>query len=914
MARRSSTIPPATSFIGRVTELDALRSLFSGGARLVTLFGPGGIGKTRLALHFGDLAVDAIFVDLSAATCLEDLCNLVARGLGLLPPGAGSADAGMTYVGDALADLPDRLVILDNCESVVAVAAQAVAAWISASRTIRFLTTSRELLGIAGEHAFEVNPLRLPVHDDDVDADAIRLFVDRAYLVRGGVPPEARSRPAMASLVRQLEGSPLAIELAAAWTDVLSLQDLVGHFAARIDGLESRLRTSAERQRSLGAAIAASWKLLQPWERTALAETAVFRAGFSLDAARAVIDLSAHPEAPPLLTVLASLRAKSLLRTFEGPRTVPAKRFGTYDSIRVFALERLREHGLWEGAARRHLQFFVGLAFEALEPGATGAWERDQVLTVETDNLLAAHERALEATPTAADDAVRIALAAAPILRTTRSIGDALRVLDTTLTRSTDAAAHLVRRARSERARILWDMGSVERARSELEGVVSEARASGDLLTEGVAVVRLAQIDLDRAEDGDCAIEAFRRGLAVIEQTGDARALATALADLAAAEQWAGRPAEAIAPLERAIECARQVGSVYDEIRCLTYLGGNLAAQGELESAIERLREAVRLAESHGNVRLEAFAMTGLARAVQERGELSTARSLYDRAVASLARLHDERMLAWASGCSASLLHEAGDPAAACNAYDAAMQRSPLACPPPLRRHLEAMKAAALADLGCIPTAEALLLEVETKLGEERNRMRLLAVSLLRGHLDLAHARAHEAEGDRVNAARCRAAAARRLSSVPRMHPDEDVRLSRRLLQQAVERNPGETPSAAPASPVLRIGPHARWVVLPSGERVELHRQRAIRYLILALGRHRLDHPGQALSSERLVDLGWPGEHVKKGGIVRVRTALSRLRSLGLRGQLVSRDDGYLFVPELEVRLDDEDPSQGRVS
>jgi predicted ATPase len=232
----------------------------------VTLCGPAGIGKTRLALRYAELHGDgASFCDLTTANGLVDLCDVVARSLHIALGSTATSEALVDRVGAGLAAQANPLIVLDNCEHIVPHAASALARWARAATSTCFLATSRELLGIVGEQAYEVVPLRLPSGEEDEEAEAVRLFVDRSRLVRQDRSRSPDDRGAVAALVRQLDGLPLAIELAAGCTDVFTPRELLRGASGHLDELASRARTPAERHRTLRAAISGSWKLLRPW-------------------------------------------------------------------------------------------------------------------------------------------------------------------------------------------------------------------------------------------------------------------------------------------------------------------------------------------------------------------------------------------------------------------------------------------------------------------------------------------------------------------------------------------------------------------------------------------------------------------------------------------------------------------------
>lgn len=336
---RGTGIPAQlTSFVGREDELAHLGELLSA-ARLVTLTGPGGAGKTRLAIEAaGRVEDETCFVDLASARDESGVAQAVLGALGLRDTSPfGQADP----VPRLVRALGDRrlLLVVDNCEQVIAGAATLVHRLLSGCAGLRVLATSREPLAITGEALCPLPPLP--------SAPAVRLFLDRARAVSAAELDEQ----AVARICAALDGLPLAIELAAARLRTIPLAQLENRLGDRFRLLSRGSRTAAPRQQTLRSVVEWSWELLDPAEQRLCRRLAVFAGGVTTGSAAAVCGLS-EPDTEELL---ASLVDKSLLEASEG-------RFRMLETIRAYSAERLDEAGEREPFARAHAEHFLALA------------------------------------------------------------------------------------------------------------------------------------------------------------------------------------------------------------------------------------------------------------------------------------------------------------------------------------------------------------------------------------------------------------------------------------------------------------------------------------------------------------------------------------------------------------------------
>jgi predicted ATPase/DNA-binding CsgD family transcriptional regulator len=382
--RADGTVPvPFTTFVGREREVAQLIDLLrTEGVRLVTLTGPGGTGKTRLAWRaaqvLGPEYADGVaFVDLTPVRDPDLVAPSVARVLGLGV--AGDRDV-VTTVADGLGDR-HLLLILDNFEQVVG-AAVTVARLLGACPRLRVLATSRVFLRVSGEHVVPVPPLGLPEEASTdshgiAGAEAVRLFVGRARAARPDFALTEEDAPAVAAIVRRLDGLPLAIELAAARVAVLPPRAILARLEPRLPLLTGGPSDAPLRQRTMRDAIAWSYDLLSSDEQTFFRRLAVFAGGFGFESAEAVLGAGDErmPLSPasPVLDGISSLVAKSLVRPEPGPGGAP--RYAMLETVREFGLERLGERGEATETKRRLAEWAMVLA-RASVPGLRGPDQR----------------------------------------------------------------------------------------------------------------------------------------------------------------------------------------------------------------------------------------------------------------------------------------------------------------------------------------------------------------------------------------------------------------------------------------------------------------------------------------------------------------------------------------------------------
>ncbi|WP_224242569.1 ATP-binding protein [Hyalangium gracile] len=622
--RRGNLPEDPGDIIGREEELETLRLWLAEGARLITIMGPGGMGKTRLVTHFGSLEATTRtweggvwWCDLTEAETLEDVCHVVGQALGVhLTSGAGEELVGQ--LGRALSGRGPALVILDNLEHLLEHVPATLRRWIVLAPQARFLVTSQESLRLAGERILDLAPLGLPdegAHTLETisRSEAVRLFVRRAQASREGFTLTEAEAPLVADIVRRLDGIALAIELAAARTALLSVGQIRDRLSKRFELLRSGQRDAVTRQATLRGAIDWSWNLLDVTEQNVLAQCSVFRGGFTLEAAESVLAPTAG--GPDVLEIVQALRSKSLLRAGASEGLPGELRLGMYESIREYASARLAETGDSEALLGRHAEYYLATARELRGPARGGGVEALRRLTLERENLLAVCDHALASwppTPESVKRALEALVALEPDITSRGPVGITLHRLDRALEQASTLSEDSLLRAEAlaVRGRARLETGQLANARKDLE----EARAFFHTLGEGVREKRLlVDLSIVARHEGDMdAAWSFIQEARSLPSGRDRWLEAYAVGNLGIIEQVRSGPGAAVPHLHAALGLFRAVGDLTFEVLFLNNLALAIGESGGTSEAVGFLEEALAKALGAGSRSGQAFARLNL--------------------------------------------------------------------------------------------------------------------------------------------------------------------------------------------------------------------------------------------------------------------------------------------------------------
>ncbi|MDR7172922.1 non-specific serine/threonine protein kinase [Nocardia kruczakiae] len=608
-ARSNRSIPDElTSFVGRRAELLVAKRLLAN-SRLVTLIGIGGVGKTRLALRAAT-STQRVYPDGVWLVKLEQLHDgallpgVIASSIGLRPQGQPVLDVLLDYL-----ESRQLLLVLDNCEQIINAAASVVETLLKACSKLRILITSREALDVGGEAVLQVRPLTVPDPNHQLllqstsRYDAITLFVERAAATVPGFVLTQGNITTVAAICRQLDGLPLAIELAAARLRTLSPEQILARLTDRYALLTRGSRGKPSRQQTLRWCIDWSYSLCTPWEQQVWAQLSVFAGGFELDAAEQVC--RAKPAAENLLDVITGLVDKSILIREESDNVVW---FRLLETIRDYGRHKLEQSGQYAEVLHRHGDWYRKLA-EHADADWISPRQLDWIARLhrEQPNLREALNFCLTDTDAKPDAALSFAAALQPFWLSHGQAGEARHWLDRAL--GAGPAPSL-----AVRAKALWRAGVV----ADLQG---DRRAASAFVAQAATLAASTEHPIVHAY-----AELIRGMHGVFDSA----------------------PPSARAPLAAALESFTAQGDIYGQIWALLGLVWAHELQEDSATAISYQEKVLAITESRGDSVHRSYALWVTAVATWRQGDSARALRLVRQGLELIRQLNDSLMAAMA--------------------------------------------------------------------------------------------------------------------------------------------------------------------------------------------------------------------------------------------------------------------------
>jgi predicted ATPase/class 3 adenylate cyclase len=606
-----------TSFVGRDQELAEVEKLIRG-ARLVTLTGVGGAGKTRLSLQVAaglsaEYADGVWFVELAAVTDPDMVAAQAADSLGVQEhPGQPIMETLLTHLSAKAS-----LLVIDNCEHVISSAADLAEAILQRSPDTRIIATSRELLGVGGEVAYGMRSMALPRDVAGIGPvelaryDAVQLFLERAAAAKPDFYITSDNAPALAEICSRLDGMPLAIELAAARLRSFTPQQIADYLDQRFRILTGGARTALPRQQTLAAAIDWSYRLLDEREQLLFERLSMFQGGFDLEGAQYVCSGEGLDEFD-VFELVPTLVDKSLVNADVGGDHA---RYRLLETIRQFARDKLDEAGATDAVRRRHAEHFMALAEEA-EPNVRGEREKEwwARLSTELDNLRLAMEWSIEAGEP--ELGMRLAAAIWRFWWFTFRFSEGVEWLQRMYGARGDVGGAVL-------AKTMLGLGTLsgfinDRATSSLmlEGSIDLYRqldADGidpELLRYGysAALINLSATTAEPDQDYELSTALNQEALEVARRIDDRAGVAVALGNLAEAAARLGDVEAARRGYNEAIAASRALNSAHRTVESIVQSASFEDGIGEPALAAPLLDEAMALANAGGLIQWENMA------------------------------------------------------------------------------------------------------------------------------------------------------------------------------------------------------------------------------------------------------------------------------------------------------------------
>jgi len=892
-------------FVGRHRNLVSLGEAFESRSRLITLHGPAGVGKSRMASEHL-LAVTegrrTLAVELSQCTSLVDALALVASRISA-PPATGRDPS--LVLGESLRDLGPTTLVLDSIDGVREGLAEVLSSWLKVSPETHLLITASRPLGIEHETALTVEPIALPSDlSEPVISDALRLW----HIARGVEPLKLpkTSDPELIRLLRALGGLPLAVEIAAAHSDRLTP-------FALLERLPTAMRAGGEPVTAtdvLRSLLELVWGLLSKPERLALAQCSVFAASFDRESAHQVLAL---PDSSSLDSVLDRLVQRRLVSpAFAGSKQGT---YGLHEQVRRFAEDKLRTLDPERDTQRRRATFFV-------ERGAQRAHELEgpegplailELVRIQPELMAIIASPSVSRDRDATAHALRALCVHDHVLSSHGPVDADLGHFETWFQAPEAGQVDpLIRtEARCVRAFVWARIGKMEQAHIDLleaEHLISTPEY-GDTYDAGRVAVTSAFVAL-LAGDLALANTKVERSLQIAEALDHARLQGIALGVQSLIRRSEKKPDEALAIYERALEVHRSVGNVRFEGIVLTRLAQAYLDRGELEQASARAEAARTLHRMFGDRAMEGLCLVVEGSVAHANGELDRARAALEAARPLLRAVGDRAALATATSSLGAVNAELGNLEVARSLFDSVARAAsePSVARAATRASLWCVSLDALLgeDEAALEVREASALDKARELGDTTG-LDLAAISRI--FLQLARLRAARSEGrtdaesDYLLTARASLHAARMAISrgiASLAFPDRHQLVTAlRFTEVMLDAHTSRT---AERQRTLRLPFHARWFVPPSGERTDASERSAMRRILVHLAFRASAAPKTAQSASALFAAGWPGENPgEENARLQVYAVLGGLRKAGLGDFLVAGSDGHFLDPSLAI-------------
>ncbi len=893
--RRTDTVPqdtnlsaPRDSFVGRQALLERLlKTLQRPG--LITLLGPGGIGKTRLALQAGRAAprhlgarIQVWFCDLSAALDAESMLIAVAEVLGLSMARLDGVAPMQKRLADALAGRPATLLILDNFEQLPLETAALLEPCLNAAPSLRIIITSRRPLKTnAPQHHLTVTPMTQP--------EGAKLFTDRAATIR--VQYTAADQTALERLSATVEGSPLAIELAAARAALMPLETLVERLQHSLDDLEApqdQRRHRPDRHHTLQATIEWSWALLSDDEQHTLVQCAIFAAPWTLQDAQAIVEPG--PTANTT-SIIAALRDWSLIQPLEDHRMrLPI-------SVRAFAKQHITDSQRWHRVGQRHATHYLALGQPLVKrlQGPDSAQALEALLPLQ-DNLLEAlrfaqhHDHEMAARLTLVLDAIMSTRGPFELHRTL--LGQAIQNLGN---------HHDTLRARLMLARgsRFWADPHGDGKQKDLLKAQALAIDTGDDALLAMVELKLASFCYHQGQTHQ-GLQHSQRAIEAAKRTHQPLLRAMTLAQLGVGELKASMPQKARLHLENALAIGRNHGGPRFEGTILSNLAVIAMLQGDISRARVFYNTCLSCAQQLRDRRLQALMHVNLGSAHMNHGDLPAAHTHLERGLALAREVGDRRVEALTQGnlgllhmdqrqWDDALLHFYG----AIDFFEAVQDQR---CTINFGLYLTAVRASRDED---VKTEFEQLHQDAIALGDSEV---IGLTGPLGGFIELATARRAQTPAEQRQALGAATACA---------HTDArntgTIAHARRMLEAHIAHTAktlGLDDFSPTNAPPLRVQLDGAWFEAPGAERTSLGRRRTLRRLLATMAHERLHRPGTTMTVDALVEAGWPGQKIlPRAAANRVYVAIATLRRMGLANTLITDGQGYMLDPSIPIEI-----------